>query len=63
MEVEPADSEKTTSLTEVTRTLKEFLERSTLGEFEARLGMLRSFHCQTVYYCSEDSLNKSTQGR
>ncbi|XP_056015325.1 midasin-like isoform X2 [Ostrea edulis] len=61
MEVEPADSEKTTSLTEVTRTLKEFLERSTLGEFEARLGMLRSFHCQTVYYCSEDSLNKSTQ--
>jgi hypothetical protein len=55
---------ETTSLAEVTRTLKEFLEKSPLGEFEARLGMLKSFHCQTIYHYNEVSNDGSpTQGR
>ncbi|XP_061171072.1 midasin-like [Saccostrea echinata] len=45
-------------MSEVMGTLKEFMERSNLGEFEARLGMLRSFHCQTMYLCTE-----ATEGR
>ncbi|XP_062606102.1 midasin-like, partial [Saccostrea cucullata] len=49
---EGSDS-KEKDLSEVMRTLKEFMERSNLGEFEARLGMLKSFHCQTMYLCTE----------
>ncbi|KAK3098216.1 hypothetical protein FSP39_017284 [Pinctada imbricata] len=33
---------------EVMKTLKEFMEQSTLGEYEARLGMLRAFHCHMI---------------
>ena len=39
----------------LTRSLKELMERSPLGEFEARLQMLRSFHCHTLYLYPEDS--------
>ncbi|XP_062617958.1 midasin-like [Saccostrea cucullata] len=49
---EDSDSEEK-DLSEVMRTLKEFMERSNLGEFEARLGMLKSFHCQSMYLCTE----------
>uniref|UniRef100_A0A8W8MR76 Midasin n=1 Tax=Magallana gigas TaxID=29159 RepID=A0A8W8MR76_MAGGI len=52
------DDEDEVSFAEVPRALKEFLERSSLGEFEARLGILRSFHCHAMYLGTEDSVDR-----
>lgn len=59
------DDEDEVSFAEVPRALKEFLERSSLGEFEARLGILRSFHCHAMYLGTEDSVDRKPayQGR
>lgn len=54
------DDEDDVSFAEVPRALKEFLflERSSLGEFEARLGILRSFHCHAMYLGTEDTVDR-----
>ena len=43
------ESNETHSKEEVIKTLQKFMEQSTLGEFEARLDILFSFHCHVVH--------------
>lgn len=52
------DDEDEVSFVEVSRVLKEFLERFFLGEFEVRLGILRFFYCYVMYLGIEDSVDR-----
>lgn len=40
---------------DVVKTVKQFMEQSTLGDFQARLDMLLTFHCQVVTLADPDT--------
>lgn len=49
----PGEEVEHLSLSSVSSTLQAFMEGSTLGEFQARLDMLLSFHCHLLLVPSQ----------
>ena len=43
------DEQKKQTPAEVIKALQQFIEGSTLGEFDARLELLHAFHCQLTH--------------
>ena len=43
------DGQKKQTPVEVIKALQQFIEGSTLGEFDARLELLQAFHCQVTH--------------
>lgn len=57
------DSDEASSLDDVIKSLKHFIEQATLGDFHTRLEMLLSFHCNlvTMTTCEEQSVTIATE--
>ncbi|XP_071957015.1 midasin-like [Antedon mediterranea] len=48
------DVPKPSGIQDVVRTLQQFMEGATIGDFESRLNMLLAFHCQVVHHSNTD---------